>query len=193
MYSAIIAEQKTGKEKIVDEFGKTISDITAFWQWAHSNLINNAERGVFAEYLVACAIGSADKCRIEWDKFDLKTKEGIFIDVKSSAYIQSWNQQKISNLRFDIRETIGIDSVTNIAESTKKRQAEVYVFCVHKHQEQATINPLDLKQWDFYVLSTNVLNKTMRSQKSIGLKKLMTIGAVRIKYENLLEAIRKAR
>jgi len=28
------------------------------------------------------------------------------------------------------------------------------VFCVLKHKDQATLNPLDLSQWDFYVLST---------------------------------------
>jgi len=193
MYSAICSDRKSGDEEIVDGSGRPVSTIKAFWQWAHSDIMNNAERGVFAEYLVGCAVGSVSKCRIEWDKFDLKTKEGISVEVKSSAYIQAWDQQKISDLRFDIRETIGIDGVTNVSESVKKRQAEVYVFCVHKHKDQDTINSLDLKQWDFYVLSTKVLNEAVSSQKSIGLQKLLAIGAVRTEYQYLLSAITAAK
>ena len=29
-----------------------------YWQWAHSNLVDNAERGAFAEYLVRIAVGA---------------------------------------------------------------------------------------------------------------------------------------
>jgi hypothetical protein len=56
-----------------------------------------------------------------------------------------------------------------------KRQADVYVFAVLYHQDKATLNPFDLDQWNFYVLSTKVLNERTRSQHSITLKSLQAL------------------
>ena len=49
------------------------------------------------------AVRMTDRVRIEWGSYDLLTPSGIKVEVKNSAYIQSW----------------------------------------------ATINPLDLDQWQF--------------------------------------------
>lgn len=38
---------------------------------------------------------------IEWDAVDIIYK-GIKIEVKSSGYLQSWNYDKLSKIRFDI-------------------------------------------------------------------------------------------
>jgi len=43
-----------------------------FWQWSSSDLVNNAFRGVLAEYLVATAIGCDQIPRREWDAYDLE-------------------------------------------------------------------------------------------------------------------------
>ena len=48
-------DQKTGQECIVDEQGRTVSSVQKYWQWTYSSLLNNTERGHFAEYLVALA------------------------------------------------------------------------------------------------------------------------------------------
>ena len=41
-------------EIITDSQGNEISSVLDYWKWAHSCLMDNAERGAFAEYLVAC-------------------------------------------------------------------------------------------------------------------------------------------
>lgn len=146
-----------------------------------------------AEYIVACALGVTDQGRIEWDKYDLKTKDGISIEIKTSGYIQTWGQQKLSSLEFSIRETLAWDNETNEYEAEVKRQADVYVFCIHKHKDQETINPLDLRQWEFYIISTEALNKKVGNQKSIGLGRLMEIGAIKSNFEQLLETIEKSK
>ena len=46
------------------------------------------------------------------------------------------------------------------------------MFCVLKHKEQDTINPLDLEQWDFYPVSTAILNETVKGQKTICLARV---------------------
>lgn len=192
-YPAILTTKKSGEEELIDPSGQPVGKLQDFWQWAYSDLIGNAERGLLAEYIVACALGLTDEGRVEWDKYDLKTKDGISVEIKTSGYIQTWGQQKLSSLQFGIRETLAWDNETNEYEAEVKRQADVYVFCVHKHKDQETINPLDLRQWEFYVLSTRDLNEKVGNQKSIGLGRLMEIGAVKSSFEKLSETIRKSK
>jgi len=64
------------------------------------------------------------------------------------------------------------------------------VFCVLKHIDQATLNPLDLSQWEFYVLSTAVLNKAVPGQKTISLRSLLDKGAKQCEYAILYETIK---
>ena len=190
-YPAIESKMMTGKESIIDENGNMISDTLSFWRWAYSNIMGNAERGAFAEYLVACALGISDKARVDWDKYDLITPEGISIEVKTSGYIQTWEQDKLSNIVFGIRPTLGWDSETNTYSSDKIRQADVYVFCVHKHKEQETINPLDISQCDFYILQTEVLNSKAPEQKSASLASILKMGAEKCEFSEIYDKIRK--
>ncbi len=188
-YPAILTTKKSGEEELIDPSGQPVAKLQDFWQWAYSDLIGNAERGLLAEYIVACALGLTDEGRVEWDKYDLKTKDGISVEIKTSGYIQTWGQQKLSSLQFGIRETLAWDNETNEYEAEVKRQADVYVFCVHRHKDQETINPLDLRQWEFYVLSTKDLNEKVGDQKSIGLGRLIEIGAKNCAYGELKDAI----
>lgn len=64
-----------------------MSSIQDYWRWAHGDLLDNAERGAFAEYLVSKATNCKDDHRINWEKYDLTTENGITVEVKSSAYI----------------------------------------------------------------------------------------------------------
>lgn len=68
-------------DTITDSQGNEISSALDYWKWAHSCLMDNAERGAFAEYLVACAIGGKGIGRVNWDKYDLVSEEGITVEV----------------------------------------------------------------------------------------------------------------
>jgi len=52
--------------------GLNAKTITDFWSWAYSDVLNNVNRSVFAEWLVATALGLTDKPRVEWDAVDLR-------------------------------------------------------------------------------------------------------------------------
>ncbi|HLP27552.1 MAG TPA: hypothetical protein VK147_02850 [Candidatus Didemnitutus sp.] len=82
-------------------------------QWAYSDHLSNANRGVLAEYIVGLAVGATEKPRVEWDKYDLVTPGGVSIEVKSSAYPQSWNNPKPSTIVFDIAPRTWWDAATN--------------------------------------------------------------------------------
>ncbi len=190
LHKTLIEDRKTGQECIIDEKGKMISTIHEYWQWAYSSLLGNTERGHFAEYLVAVALGIADNTRIEWDKYDLKSPSGITVEVKASGYLQTWSQNKLTKPIFSIRPTMAWDYETNQYEEIIKRQAEIYVFCLHNYRRKDDgINPLDLRQWEFFVLPTKILDEKMPVQKTISLDKVKALGAVNASFSELKNII----
>ena len=165
--------RKTGKERFRIGANELPQDLLSFWQWYVSDIVSNASRGVLAEYIVALAAGcETTKPRMEWGNYDLVTPDGIKIEVKSSAYLQSWPQKKLSNILFDIRRTQGWEASTNEYSGESIRRADIYVFCVLNHQDKKTVNPLNLAQWDFYVLPTAVLDAKIPTQQKIVLSSL---------------------
>ena len=52
-------------------------------------------------------------------------------------------------------------------------------------KDKDTVNPLDLTQWDFYILDTEVLNKKLPTQKTITLSSLLKLDPVKAKYDGL--------
>jgi len=185
--------RQSGAEKFragADEFG---FDLLSFWQWACSDLLGNATRGIVAEFLVARALGIADDgVRHEWAAYDLETREGVTVEVKSSAYLQRWHQDRLSRISFVVPKTRAWDPRTNLLSDEATRKAQVYVFALLAHQDKATVNPLDLDQWIFYVLPTSVLNSRTRSQHSITLGTLHEISGGPVTYQDLRAAVMQA-
>lgn len=191
MYPATEPKLHTGDEAILTPSGESVCTLLDFWRWAYSDLMSNAERGTLAEFLVACALGLHQHPRISWGRYDLLTKDGISVEVKSSGYLQTWEQKTLSRPIFGIQPTFGWDSITNTYEDIKRRQADIYVFCLHKHTEQETTDPLRISQWDFYLLPTSVLNLKLGNQKTASLSALLQAGAELCSYEHLDQRIKE--
>jgi hypothetical protein len=173
--------------------GKDIGfDLLGFWRWSASDVVSNATRGRLAEYIIANAIGADGDVRDEWAAYDLLDPRGISIEVKSAAYIQSWHQKRFSTISFNYPKTHAWDPETNRQSGVKCRQAEVYVFSLLAHQDQATLDPFDVSQWEFYVVPTAVLDARTRSQHSITLKSLRALHGPPITYAGLRDAVATA-
>ena len=187
------AERKTGDE--VFSLGQTPMDFNlgSFWQWSGSDLLGNALRGRLAEFIVGKAIGSDSAVREEWGSYDLVSPTGTKVEVKSSSYLQSWAQKQHSSISFGIKPTLGWSAELNEYEDTKRRQADVYVFCVFKHKSKLSADPMNLDQWDFYVLPTPTLEDNLRNQKQIGLKALLSLKPEHATFEELASAVERAR
>lgn len=149
-----------------------------FWSWAYSNLLSNLVRGVFAEYIVAHTLGITDQPRIDWNAFDLSYR-GKRIEVKASAYLQSWPQKTRSRIAFDIRPKISWDAETGKSLLTAARSADCFVFCLYRETELTGRTPmavLDLQRWCFYVASVPELEATFGDRKQASLKGLAPFG-----------------
>ncbi|MHC6211448.1 hypothetical protein [Rhodococcus ruber] len=165
---------KAGNEPL-HESGRLLGQqLRDFWAWAYSDLLGNAMRGVLAEYLVGTALGCVHgRTRLEWDAWDLRTEGGIRVEIKSAAHLQSWRQSAYSRISFDIRPTTAWYAETNTYSPDRRRQADVYVFCLFAHRDKATADPLDVGQWEFYVTSAHRLDETVGAQKRISLAALL--------------------
>ena len=191
-YPKIEVKRKIGDEPF-HKNGKPIdNNLLSFWQWSASDLVGNTMRGILAEYIVTSALGVAKGSRIEWESYDIKTVEGIKIEVKSGSYIQSWEQKKLSNIQFSIRPTKGWDPKNNSYTTDIKRQSDLYVFCILNHKEKSTVDPLNLEQWLFYVLNTNILNSELGNQKTITLSSLKNLNPIESTYSDLYSVIKKS-
>ena len=169
----ITASRKTGAEPLTAAgrpVGPTVAD---FWGWSMSDLVDNTARGVLAEFIVATALGiPTDGVRESWASWDLTTPDDVRVEVKSAAYLQTWAQKDLSKITFNTPKTLAWDADGAGFAGVAQRQAQVYVFALLAHTDKATLNPLDLDQWTFYVLATTVLDERTRSQHSITLRTL---------------------
>jgi hypothetical protein len=185
---------KTGNEPFVVA-GRTLPfRLSDFWRWSASDLLGNAIRGVLAEFIVGRALGlDGTEPRAEWDAVDLRTSGGLKIEVKSAAYLQSWEQPAPSKIIFGIAPAKRPwDAATNTALNEPGRQADVYVFCLFREKDRERADPLDLGQWVFFVLPTRVLDEKLGDQKTVGLGTLERIGAMPCTFNELRETVGRA-
>lgn len=140
------AQTLSGDEPIIG----TASSVRDFWAWGMSNLRTNTLRSMLAEYLVACAVAVQRTQRIEWDAFDLQIPEGR-IEVKSSAYLQAWDQPRNSRIVFSGLRARTWDPRTQLSELADYN-ADVYVFAVQAASTHDRYDALDTTQWQFWVL-----------------------------------------
>lgn len=167
--------------------GQKIGQIKDFWAWSYSNLQSNIIRSMYAEYVVAMALGIADGTREEWNAYDLDFGN-IKVEIKASAYIQAWAQRQHSKPVFSIAPAISRgDAVTGMDKEVKRR-ADVYVFCLHTCKDTDCLNPLDLDQWDFYVVPTRVFDVKMPNQKMLSLNVLQKLAAA-VKFQDIKSAV----
>ena len=168
-----------------------------FWEWYASEIFSNVERGNFAEYVVAVAVGDSrimTEVRDGWGPYDLLSSDGIKIEVKSSGYIQDWRQKKESSLIFGIGRKRNWYKETNTYSDYPVRSSDIYVFCLYNRRatdSPDTLDPLDVTQWDFYILSTSILEHQVPEQKKIGLGSLKKLGAKKVTFEQIHETIRE--
>ncbi len=161
--------------------------VREFWSYAARDLRSNVLRGVLAEWLVAKAVGAAEP-RPEWDEFDVLTPAGVHVEVKSSAYLQAWPQRRLSEIKFSglTSQKLGPE---NRYSGQRTFNAHVYVFCVQMAQSHDAYDPLDVSQWDFYVLPRSRVESI--GQRSIGFARISS-ETQRVGFDGLAAAIDQA-
>ncbi len=178
---------KTGNEPLTFNGESTGLYIRDFWSWGFSNLLDNTLRGIYAEFIVAAALDidlSAE--RVNWEPWDLtmRCECDIHVEVKSSSYVQIWQQKHPSSIRFSIRPSMMWTTESGYS-GKQSRMSDVYVFCVYTENNATRANPMRLEDWEFYVVSTKKLDNIFGAQKSIALSSLLQIDPVKTDFAGL--------
>ena len=195
-HGVIVPARMTGAEPLTVG-GEPLAGgpVIDFWRWSLSSLLDNTVRGLFAEYLVARALGATHNgVRVEWDAVDIVTESGLRVEVKSVSFLQSWAQTRASTPTVSIPETRAWDAHTSRFDPESRRQADVYVVCVLDVTDVADLDPLNLDHWRFLVVPTRVLNTEVPGQKSIVLHRLAALpGVIECTYTDLRDTVETAK
>jgi hypothetical protein len=191
-FPAITPARQSGEEQFCEGSEKLPFNLQDFWAWSASHLMDNTMRGILAEYIVARGLGIVEGLRIEWEPFDLVTPDGIKVEVKSSAYLQSWGQKKLTSITFAVPPTFGWDGTSGAYGTVRQRQADVYVFALLTHRDKTTVNPLNLAQWAFYVVPTAVLDRELAERKTVSLLQLQRLATSATTFSGLLVGVEAA-
>ena len=187
----------TGKEHLTFNGTPISSTVLDYWSWAYSDLIRNVNRGAFAEFIVREAMNSQSEntppredFSISMDAYDLLSPDGIRVEVKSSAYIQALEDDHLARISFRIAPAKKLDENGNYSEkSVYARHSDVYVFCIWT-AKSCDQDILDLSLWDFYVISTKLLDEKVPNQKTITFHSLLSLKPIKTDFWNLYSAIK---
>jgi hypothetical protein len=184
-------ERKTGDEQFRRNGQNIDLTLLDFWRWYASDLVDNTKRGILAEFIVANALGCVNEVCNIGDAYDMEMPTGEKIEVKSAAYLQSWYQKRHSTISFTIGQRRKWDASIGEMDTEIKRQADIYVFCLLKHKDKGSVNPLDLDQWHFYILAASVFNEACPNQEKISLESLRKLKPHEATYEEIKPCIEK--
>jgi hypothetical protein len=166
----------TKSDSIVGHAGASLTDasLVDFWEWAFSDLCDDGLKGIFAEWLVHKLLGIQSARRIYWSNSDLLTPEGVGMEVKATAFWQSWKlldgtgtpyPQPIYSKRLDERRIrfaglMARDS-TSVPDISKPPalKSQIYVFAFQNEKDLERWNAMDLSQWEFCVVLAEELAK----------------------------------
>lgn len=167
--------------------GLTLLD---FWRWSEADLLNSLTRTRLVEFIVATALGAhAEGPRDERSSLALVTPDDIEVRVKSGSFLKSFHQRDLSKVVFipQVRP-----SYSRAGSPHHAHRAQVYVFALLDHVERATVDPLDLDQWRFFVPPTSKLEALVTKQHALTVPTLDDLSTGSVAYENLEAAVRKA-
>lgn len=157
--------RRSPEEPIPGVSGKTIGD---FWIWAYSDVLENVQRAIYAEFLVACALDLADEVRIGWRSYDLRYRDQR-VEVKAAAYVQSWATTRPSRISFGVGKRLEMDDLTAAFGTTPARYADAWVFALFEPDRHPAGDVVDAAFWRFYVIHRTVLEARVGDQKTASL------------------------
>lgn len=178
----------TGEEKFSLNGMELEMSMLDLWQFKYSNIYNMQE--VIAEYIVAKALEKeqADNDAY-WTLWDIDYR-GKRIEVKETSYYHSFNKPgKISRQR-----VFGITKANSNyeyegEENRYERQNDIYVFCLNLGETAETSNPLNLDNWEFYIVPTNTINNNCGNNKTISLGRIKGMGFQAVKFNQIKKQI----
>jgi hypothetical protein len=126
-------------------------------------LVTNVLRGQVVEAMIALALEPHwTWCSADYASWDFERPDGVRLEVKQSAYRQSWETSFSAKVRpsFDVaKRKTQWDGETYI--ETNRRAAHIYVLAYHDRRDDAA-DHRDPRQWEFFVLPSSIIPPVAR-------------------------------
>jgi len=131
-------------------------------------LVTNVLRGHVAEAIIALALEPEwSWCSADYAGWDFERADGLRLEVKQSAAMQSWSTGKPSKAIFDVAARTGYWEAGTEWIAMAGRPAHLYVFAHHGiYGDDA--DHRDPSQWQFYVTAA----RDLPDAKQIGLSSI---------------------
>ena len=182
-------DNMNGKEKFIFKNQELGFDMLDFWKFHFSNIYGLQDK--IAEFIVSKVVGvDVAENDENWTLWDI-TYRNKRIEVKETSYYHSFNKDgKVSKRRsFGITMANGSYDLEKSGNSLFCRQNDIYVFCLNTGETREASYPLDLNNWEFYVVPTSVINEKCGNNKTISLGRIKSLGFIPKKYNELRQEI----
>lgn len=193
MYKRIPVTKLTGLEKFKNTGQKKFS-VQEFWSYGFSGLNSNVLRGALAEFLVENALKDniEKEVRNPWGDYDVFFNDKK-IEVKCCSYIQDWDQEKLSTVKWSGLKAKDLYWSTAVNGKYVDKEADyksdIYILALFKHQEPDTLDILNLDQWCFYILSKEQLKEISNNRSSVSLSLLKKHSVQPVHFSHLNESV----
>ena len=179
-----------GNEKFEFEGLNLDFDMLDFWRFQYSNIYSL--HGELAEFVVSKALGISEaQNSAYWTLWDI-TYRSVRVEVKATAYYHLWNNTKVSKQRvFSIAKSNGAYDSQVAGNMDYCRQNDIYVFCLINGETKEESYPLNLDNWDFYIVPTKFIDKHCGENKTISVGRIISFGFEKKKYSELKAEIDK--
>lgn len=182
----------TGDELFIDNGTYMDFSLSDFWQWYASDLLNHPIRGAIAEFLVAKAIGVPTDSRPGWRSYDLLYK-GKKIEIKSCARVSDSHGGRNNRICFVIPKQLCLwDEDVKDGVCTKEqlwkyecRHSDLYVFCFLAESDPLKANPMEIDQWEFYILQTFIIDRDLGDRKTVRIPTILELGGIKCSWYEL--------
>jgi hypothetical protein len=109
--------------------------------------------------------------------------------VKSSAYLQSWNQRRVSAIIFSGLTGRSWSNESAGYSHERELRADVYVFAIHTCRQPDEYDPLNLRYWQLRVAGAAALRE--HGARSITMRILDQIAPIGYRLDEIADAIER--
>ena len=177
-----------GSDKFLFDNMETNMSMLDFWEFKFCNIFDI--QGDIAEFIVSKALGIDKAFNIDyWTLYDIDYN-GVRVEVKETSYYHPWNKNRPVSMARSFGITKANSSYDDKEHENRfERQNDVYVFCLVTGFTAEESYPLNLNNWEFYIVPTKNINEKCGNQKTISLQRLKQLGFVPKRYDEIKSTI----
>lgn len=164
---------------------KDCLDLKDFWKYQYSYIWNMIPE--LAGFIVSRSLGiEKPKSQRFWTLWDIDYSD-FRIEVKASSDFHPWLAEGTISKRNVFSIAKSRSNKFNLKE-VPRRFSNVYVFCHNIGNSFENSYPLEIGNWEFYVVPTATIDRVCKDQKTISLSRIKKL-TKSCKYDSLKEVI----